>query len=102
DSAPTSISTLSLHDALPICLETRHHRPRDASPEQFFDACQQDLFLSANQGDCFAFLPRAAGAADTVHVILRNLRELEVHNVRQRSEEHTSELQSRENLVCRL
>src|SRR5690606_42147398 len=76
-TAPTEICTLSLHDALPIC--------------------------------------RAGGGLDRVE--LRMLTErvravgrlvgLEVHakeiaTATRRSEEHTSELQSRENLVCRL
>src|SRR5574344_3018953 len=56
DTATTEIYTLSLHDALPILLRTRHF-------------CQ-------NQALC-----RPAG---------------------NRSEEHTSELQSPDHLVCRL
>src|SRR5260370_20837811 len=61
DTATTEIYTLSLHDALPICLEraARHRGPRPR-------ALRQGLFGS------------------------------------DRSEEHTSELQSHLNLVCRL
>src|SRR2546430_8403119 len=63
DTATTEIYTLSLHDALPICLllEFREDR-RDAKPD-----CKEPV---------------------------------ERRNVR--SEEHTSELQSQSNLVCRL
>src|SRR2546430_14953454 len=64
DTATTEIYTLSLHDALPICLDVvvRRHR--------------------AN-GDFVALLTNVA-------------------KIRNRSEEHTSELQSQSNLVCRL
>src|SRR2546430_8295369 len=63
DTATTEIYTLSLHDALPICLEPRtggHYLIRTAA---------------------------ALGDAGAGH---------------DRSEEHTSELQSQSNLVCRL
>src|SRR2546429_6174698 len=69
DTATTEIYTLSLHDALPICLPL------------------------ANAGDDQLCL----GASLTAQPPQRALR-LEVH----RSEEHTSELQSRLHLVCRL
>src|SRR5205807_3741810 len=62
DTAPTEIYTLSLHDALPICLGARHRGP----------ACARHLL----QG-----------------------KDAQAHA---RSEEHTSELQSPCNLVCRL
>src|SRR5436309_4647015 len=66
-TAPTEIYTLSLHDALPICLASRTERDG-----------------------------RAAGS-------LRRTAALPATHARApRSEEHTSELQSRENLVCRL
>src|SRR5260370_41322542 len=59
DTATTEIYTLSLHDALPICLPV-FHRPRQAGACRHYDRRPQ------------------------------------------RSEEHTSELQSHLNLVCRL
>src|SRR5688572_32557255 len=89
DTATTEIYTLSLHDALPICLT-----------------------MAANELTCLYLLP-----------ILHEYRRLypEVHITVQRalgsrvpaqvldygadfgrSEEHTSELQSQSNLVCRL
>src|ERR1035437_11081624 len=61
DTATTEISTLSLHDALPICL----------LPARDFGTA------SAGPGS-------------------------RTHRRRPRSEEHTSEFQSRQNLVCRL
>src|SRR5215475_15276102 len=48
------------------------------------------------------FLPRASAAAPTAEWWPRRARALAVPGAAGRSEEHTSELQSRENLVCRL
>src|SRR3712207_9318158 len=82
DTATTEIYTLSLHDALPICIydcidaKENAERCRVATQHRESDARQQ---LRDRQ-----FLP-GARAAD-----------------RARSEEHTSELQSRQYLVCRL
>src|SRR5436309_6371418 len=72
DTPPTEIYTLSLHDALPISAP----RLGDASSPWF------KAFVDAVMG----LSSRLTG---------EDLDE-------QRSEEHTSELQSRENLVCRL
>src|SRR5258708_39060839 len=66
DTATTEIYTLSLHDALPICLTRRkEHR-------------------AINNADC-------SPTADSI-----------TPTVGPRSEEHTSELQSPDHLVCRL
>src|SRR3712207_7111431 len=74
DTATTEIYTLSLHDALPICAEPRgRHEPG----------------LDARRGRHGALAP----AARRVPAIRR---------APARSEEHTSELQSRQYLVCRL
>src|SRR3712207_7003426 len=71
DTATTEIYTLSLHDALPICLRLR---PR-----------------------------RLAGFADRQRPHRRRHQQgAGEPTVRARSEEHTSELQSRQYLVCRL
>src|SRR2546430_9798599 len=77
DTATTEIYTLSLHDALPIC-------DRDRGPP----------------GPRHPYL-RGPGLHDPVgfddgHAARRRL------HPRERSEEHTSELQSQSNLVCRL
>src|SRR5438477_5437382 len=72
DTATTEIYTLSLHDALPIF---------------FF----QVRFQRLDHPDDFLF-PHFLTAAECVLV----------RAVVQRSEEHTSELQSHVNLVCRL
>src|SRR5690606_41934043 len=90
NSPPTpEIYPLSLHDALPICVRsvrgtslrarpvrilTRYHSPR---PETM---------------DRRSFIRYGASGALTASISANALR----------SEEHTSELQSRENLVCRL
>src|SRR5690606_39987354 len=75
-TAPTQIYTLSLHDALPISELHRIDLRQVAARRRHVgvDMVAQDL----------------GGGAD--------LRQ----QARPRSEEHTSELQSRENLVCRL
>src|SRR5690606_40254648 len=83
-TAPTEISTLSLHDALPICETGRELERREA-------------------GTLGVVLVRDRRAEERHRAVARVLIDgaLEaVHGVR--SEEHTSELQSRENLVCRL
>src|SRR5690606_39802133 len=93
-TAPTSIYTLSLHDALPIYttpqvggLQARRcgHRPAGGAVGA---GGHHDLALVAAR-------PRVHGR---VLGRARPGRRLGVA----RSEEHTSELQSRENLVCRL
>src|SRR2546422_11578667 len=68
DTATTEIYTLSLHDALPICIPGQPQR--------------LELLGDGADGETH---PRGDDAGDDV-----------------RSEEHTSELQSRLHLVCRL
>src|SRR5260370_24360274 len=79
DTATTEIYTLSLHDALPIC--------RSSAAMVFFItmAVRRPSRLPAG---------RLRGSR------LGSLRSARTH--RARSEEHTSELQSHLNLVCRL
>src|SRR5260370_1439933 len=76
DTATTEIYTLSLHDALPIYSSTR-------------DTVQE---LIRARGLVDVVIPRG-GPALISHVM---------ENAVVRSEEHTSELQSHLNLVCRL
>src|SRR5690606_41295418 len=77
DPSNTEIYPLSLHDALPICVVPA-----------FADVVVEtvDRHLAEEVSAAFARLPREAQRG----------------RIRLRSEEHTSELQSRENLVCRL
>src|SRR3712207_8221501 len=77
DTATTEIYTLSLHDALPIL--------RHPSVEEVFQWKQQHV---KSQGEEIFQFNRAE---DRLAI-----------GIIQRSEEHTSELQSRQYLVCRL
>src|SRR3712207_8658411 len=87
DTATTEIYTLSLHDALPISRQEvgraqarREARPREAGPG-----------------------PQALGEGARPEEDRRQAHlEEGVLTVAKRSEEHTSELQSRQYLVCRL
>src|SRR2546421_12540846 len=78
DTATTEIYTLSLHDALPICPTVRHD-PAAASPPH------AGTYVSAGAGASWYRSAAARGCSAAA-----------------RSEEHTSELQSRSDLVCRL
>src|SRR5690606_41081808 len=97
DTAATVLSPLSLHDALPIW------RPLPPAPV--------GRGQPAGAGHRGRGLPQGAhvvaDAAEGDHEgLLHDLRKLSAGRPRRlaepRSEEHTSELQSRENLVCRL
>src|SRR5688572_31422843 len=76
DTATTEIYTLSLHDALPIC---------GGSPT---------AMLLARKGHRVLLVDKATFPSDTMSTHLAH--------PPARSEEHTSELQSQSNLVCRL
>src|SRR2546421_12439286 len=80
DTATTEIYTLSLHDALPISPETEPARPSAACT-----AITPMIIQRARE--CWTFVNRPC-----VMMAMTN----------PRSEEHTSELQSRSDLVCRL
>src|SRR5207248_11781704 len=78
DPATTAIYTLSLHDALPISLSgniSRYHRQADRK----------------SRATVFSFAVYFNRSLMQVHQVTNN-----------RSEEHTSELQSPYDLVCRL
>src|SRR2546422_4753516 len=81
DTATTEIYTLSLHDALPICAGIPHRSDGRLKRSSALGALQP--------ADVEAVPGRADD--DFVHA-----------GARGRSEEHTSELQSRLHLVCRL
>src|SRR2546428_12781934 len=74
DTATTEIYTLSLHDALPIS------RSRTISCYRLAHACEADRETHVESPERLRVVP----------------------TVVERSEEHTSELQSRSDLVCRL
>src|SRR5205807_9218384 len=81
--SPTTIYTLSLHDALPICAGVSSPQNVQLSPM----GMRRDTGSANNL--CITAAGAYTGAACT-------------GNGTQRSEEHTSELQSPCNLVCRL
>src|SRR5205823_11561225 len=85
DPAPPPSSPLSLHDALPICLEGDRRLPHHA-PVLVADHPARGLVGDAAQAG-------GLRVADPPHLPARAGR---------RSEEHTSELQSLAYLVCRL
>src|SRR5258708_10374547 len=78
DTATTEIYTLSLHDALPIYVEGAEHRR-----------------LALADGETAHRIAVEADVGERRHAHQHRLRRL-------RSEEHTSELQSPDHLVCRL
>src|SRR2546422_11750606 len=83
DTATTEIYTLSLHDALPISLSSRF--------------CSRGASLSGDgAGFSGGYWPRGARAKPGRGKAFTH------PSFRLRSEEHTSELQSRLHLVCRL
>src|SRR5690606_41937092 len=95
--SPSDAFSLSLHDALPICLGCPGDCGGSDSPDLLQDVphigrCRCDVVIDAGKlraishgcpppDSCTISAPRSSWS---------------------RSEEHTSELQSRENLVCRL
>src|SRR3712207_9371702 len=87
DTATTEIYTLSLHDALPICEERRlpPRRRKEVDRQRLLRGRRCDL--GPHRGRADRRLPR---------------RGRQPRLPCRRSEEHTSELQSRQYLVCRL
>src|SRR5690606_41201337 len=100
--ASPETSALSLHDALPIFVlagggdrleELRAAAARFAERVHFPGAVMHDSLPDLYRGADLFVLPAVHDARGNVDGL---------PNVILRSEEHTSELQSRENLVCRL
>src|SRR5690606_41948538 len=101
-TASAEIYTLSLHDALPILRWKREGKRKESGTSEGNGrraARGQRTHLQVAVGNVVLVQVRHGGhnlAYDVSRVLLRVLASL--HD---RSEEHTSELQSRENLVCR-
>src|SRR2546427_12479886 len=98
DTATTEIYTLSLHDALPISsvLVLPLHHPLMLAEE----IAQLDL-QSAGRIDVGVGRGTEPAALRALQIDADSTRERFAHRSA-RSEEHTSELQSQSNLVCRL
>src|SRR5690606_41838589 len=97
--ATTDVSPLSLHDALPLYPPGGSRTVALAAAERVNAAPERTVIIgrtgtSRHYGG-FAFV---AGVDDFAEAVVRD----RYRTVSARSEEHTSELQSRENLVCRL
>src|SRR5690606_41301476 len=96
--ATTQLYSLSLHDALPIWPRRRAHRRSERPRAARAGAPRGDTRRPAADRGGARMPCRAGGGAHDP----RDRRELPAAAAGGRSEEHTSELQSRENLVCRL
>src|SRR3712207_7042339 len=86
DTATTEIYTLSLHDALPILLKYGHYPTQNQSiivTYQILQLIKKKIYTLST------------------HKVMR-FKDLHPMVFLTRSEEHTSELQSRQYLVCRL
>src|SRR5687768_18605324 len=89
DTAPSDISTLSLHDALPIL-----QRITDIQ-------LHSKIADEAEEGGDISYI-YIFGAIAAFMLIIACINYMNLATARSRSEEHTSELQSRLHLVCRL
>src|SRR5690606_41602420 len=100
--APTDISTLSLHDALPIYYVSQLSE-RDIKEHQLnlnFDMVGSPNFVRfVYDGDGDAFGTEGPDGSDKIEALFNDYFASQ-DLATDRSEEHTSELQSRENLVC--
>src|SRR5206468_9249787 len=98
--ATTAIYTLSLHDALPISIIPTALAPSCVPvPRTAILRAHAARFLPRQ------FRPRAAGRLHSLRPSSSRKARLPETQIRlsvERSEEHTSELQSRSDLVCRL
>src|SRR3712207_8836360 len=93
DTATTEIYTLSLHDALPIsALSTRRRPPHSCAPSTTWPRTWR-----ASSGACITPPCGPKRPFTYARTTSRGLK-----RKAGRSEEHTSELQSRQYLVCRL
>src|SRR5690606_41849213 len=96
--APTVIYTLSLHDALPISVYFIFQHAEETPPGGALEIIKSGAL---NEVEAF-FGMHVAPSHPVGHVGVTFDNPASTASDRFRSEEHTSELQSRENLVCRL
>src|SRR5690606_40753458 len=99
--AASADSTLSLHDALPTSdAPGKRERAREEPPPFYPPA--QHLAYSIHARPAMKKAPSLL-LQSLINKDILDDRSLQIARIlEQRSEEHTSELQSRENLVCRL
>src|SRR5690606_39820957 len=94
DTAPPGYSPLSLHDALPISPDTMIFAEVSSGRSCLAISAPTKLDRPASPpAETASIAPEPPEVAAFSKAVPRTVR---------RSEEHTSELQSRENLVCRL
>src|SRR5690606_41162424 len=94
-STSPEIYTLSLHDALPLSDDIVTHRQLMGIPLQPCDLDFTTCLYRYEKPASPHLAVKLANAVLDLKIITKSTQQL-------RSEEHTSELQSRENLVCRL
>src|SRR5437667_7512755 len=92
----TEIYTLSLHDALPILPVIYSVIPDDLG-RAFTAFLHRERKFSDSH-----FYRTHSGSRKTLLWVAKNYPDVEVNLIESRSEEHTSELQSHHDLVCRL
>src|SRR3712207_8973823 len=100
DTATTEIYTLSLHDALPICKHASVYDVAQRLPHYAGRLVARELEvlqrLTTDPERPYVVVLGGSKVSDKLAVIEALLPKVD------RSEEHTSELQSRQYLVCRL
>src|SRR5438309_2225953 len=99
ETSTTDISTLSLHDALPICVHRRGEGGAVAAAEIDHPALRRPRERVVREIAGGGTVADDVAAAAQRHGEARATEATEVYH---RSEEHTSELQSQFHLVCRL
>ncbi|VVE71164.1 hypothetical protein PPN31119_03838 [Pandoraea pnomenusa] len=82
-SATVLILANRLRHRMRVRLEAWNHLALDGPFDETFDLREQLMFVHADERHGFAIRPCATGAADTVHIVFRDFRQVEVHHVRQ-------------------
>src|SRR5450631_787570 len=86
-TAPARAALLSLlnrlRDRAPVGLEAGNDFARYLALDQPFDIAQERVLVDAYQRNRLACSAGAPGSADAMHVVLRNVRQIVVHDVRQ-------------------
>src|SRR5204862_7452685 len=100
-NARTQLYTLSLHDALPISTSSKLYQTHHPHP---VERCAADQDGASRE---YQTIPRTKVLPSSVLRLFQNwgfgsLWVTVLSGILTRSEEHTSELQSRRDLVCRL